>query len=725
MSRQHYDFAGWATRNDIRCSDGRTIRHGAFSADDGKRVPLVWMHNHKDVNQVLGHADLEERDDGVYAYCSFNNTDAGQNAKECVEHGDVVALSIFANELRQKGGDVIHGAIKEVSVVLAGANRGALIDAVLSHGEISEEEAQISFVGYGDILVHKDKDDDEDEDDEEEMEDEELDEENEDDEDEDENDDSEVKHADDSGEETIQDVFNSMSDKQKRVVEFLVGKAVAGDSGDDEISHADDEEDDEDSEDGETIQDVYNSLNEKQKKVVQFLVGKALESKGSGNEAMAHADDQNGEDSEDDSEDDETVADVINTLNKKQKDAVAFLIGKAVEENSEGGSEMKHNAFDGSTVQNTLSHDDFMEIVKVGKQMGSLREAFRQAEEEGFLAHADGDAPVAGVDYGIGNIDYLFPDAKTINTTPDFIKREQDWVAKVLGATHHTPFSRVKSIFADITEDAARAKGYIKGKLKKEEVFGLLKRTTDPQTVYKKQKLDKDDIDDITDFNVVAWLKAEMQMMLKEEIARAILIGDGRLASDDDKIQESHIRPVYNDADLYTVKVPVEVAANATEDDIAKALIRAMVKARKQYKGSGNPSFFTTDDYVTDALLLENGINERLYKSEAEVATAMRVKEIVPVEVMEGQTIAITENNVTTSYPLIGVEVNLADYNVGTNGGAKTDFFDDFDIDYNQYKYLYETRMSGALIKPFSAISFYLKRAQAAGGNNNNEEPQG
>lgn len=687
MSRQHYDFAGWATRNNIRCSDGRTIRHGAFSADDGKRVPLVWMHNHKDVNQVLGHADLEERDDGVYAYCSFNNTDAGQNAKECVEHGDVVALSIFANELRQKGGDVIHGAIKEVSVVLAGANRGALIDAVLSHGEISEEEAQISFVGYGDILVHKDKDDDEDEDDEKE-------------------DTTEGEEEDEEDESEDEPEEEDKSDEEKEPIKHSEA---------DTLEHADDSSE-------ETIQDVYNTLNDKQKKVVDFLVGKALEGKGSGNEAMAHADDQNGEDSEDNSEDGETVADVINTLNKKQKDAVAFLIGKAVEENSKGGSEMKHNAFDGSTVQNTLSHDDFMEIVKVGKQMGSLREAFRQAEEEGFLAHADGDAPQPGVDYGIGNIDYLFPDAKTINTTPDFIKREQDWVAKVLGATHHTPFSRVKSIFADITEDAARAKGYIKGKLKKEEVFGLLKRSTDPQTIYKKQKLDKDDIDDITDFNVVAWLKAEMQMMLKEEIARAILIGDGRLQSDDDKIQESHIRPVYNDADLYTVKVPVEVAANATEDDIARALIRAMVKARKQYKGSGNPSFFTTDDYVTDALLLENGINERLYKSEAEVATAMRVKEIVPVEVMEGQTIAITENNVTTTYPLIGVEVNLADYNVGTNGGAKTDFFDDFDIDYNQYKYLYETRMSGALIKPFSAISFYLKRAQAAG---NNEEPQG
>jgi HK97 family phage prohead protease len=671
MSRQHYDFAGWATKNDIRCSDGRTIRHGAFSADDGKRVPLVWMHNHKDVNQVLGHADLEEREDGVYAYCSFNNTDAGQNAKECVEHGDVVALSIFANELRQKGGDVIHGAIKEVSVVLAGANRGALIDAVLSHGEVSEEEAQISFVGYGDIILHKDKDDDEDEDEDEKEdmtdegeEDDESDEEPEEEEDEEE-DEKAVKHADDEGDETVGDVLATLNEKQKKAVAILISQAVSGKKTDKALSHAEDEG--ETSDEGETVEDVYN------------------------------------------------------TFNEKQKEVVAFLVGKAAEE-AEGGSEMKHNAFDGSTVQNTLSHDDFMEIVKVGKQMGSLREAFRQAEEEGFLAHADGDAPVAGVDYGIGNIDYLFPDAKTINTTPDFIKREQDWVAKVLGATHHTPFSRVKSIFADITEDAARAKGYIKGKLKKEEVFGLLKRSTDPQTIYKKQKLDKDDIEDITDFNVVAWLKAEMQMMLKEEIARAILIGDGRLQSDDDKIQESHIRPVYNDADLYTVKIPVEVAANATDDDIAKALIRAMVKARKQYKGSGNPSFFTTDDYVTDALLLENGINERLYKSEAEVATAMRVKEIVPVEVMEGQTIAITENNVTTTYPLIGVEVNLADYNVGTNGGAKTDFFDDFDIDYNQYKYLYETRMSGALIKPFSAISFYLKRAQAAG---NNEEPQG
>lgn len=662
MSKEHYDFAGWATRCDIKCSDGRTIRRGAFSADNGKRVPLVWMHNHKDVNQVLGHADLEEQSNGdMYAYCSFNGTAAGQNAKECVEHGDVVALSIYANELRQKGGDVLHGAIKEVSVVLAGANRGAVIDSVLTHGELSEEEAEIRFVGYGDILVHKDDDEDEDEDEEQdEDEDEEQEEKETEEEQEEESDDSEeeekeekpVKHADegeDSDDETVADVMATLNAKQKKAVAIIISQITSGNKGEKNLSHADDQN--ETTEDGETVEDVYNTLTEKQKKVVAFLVDQAT--------------------------------------NK-----------------SEGGSEMKHNVFEGAQPQNTLSHDDFMEIAKVGRQMGSLKAAFEAAEEEGFLEHADGD-------YGVVNLEYLFPEAKTINTTPEFIKRDMDWVQKVLGATHHTPFSRVKSIFADITEDDARARGYIKGKLKKEEVFSLLKRTTDPQTIYKKQKLDKDDIDDITDMNIVAWIKSEMQMMLKEEIARAILIGDGRLASSDDKIQESHIRPVYNDADLYCVKIPVEVPANATEDDIAKALIKAMVKSRKQYKGSGNPSFFTTEDYLTSALLLEDQIGHILYDSEAKVATAMRVKEIVPVEVMEGKTIEIDEEGAKKTYPLIGTYVNLSDYNVGTNGGAKTDFFDDFDIDFNQYKYLYETRMSGALIKPFSAVTFYLKRANS------------
>ena len=665
MSKQHYDFAGWATKNDVKCSDGRTIRHGAFSEDNGKRVPLVWMHNHKDVQQVLGHADLEDRPEGVYAYCSFNGTAHGQNALEYVKHGDVVALSIYANELKQRGGDVLHGAIKEVSLVLAGANREAVIDSVLAHGELSDEEAEIRFVGYGDVIYHKDEDDDE----EEEENEEEMDEE-------------EEEEPEDQDEESE----DESEDKEKEKEEEEDEKP---------IKHAEEENDDE------TVGDVMATLNEKQKKAVAIIINQLMK----GNKDLSHADAK-----EETTEDGETVGEVYDTLTEKQKKVVAYIVDQvtAQSEKSEGGSEMKHNVFDGADVQSTLSHDDFMEINKVGKQMGSLREAFRQAEEEGFIQHDS----VAGVDYGIANIEYLFPDAKTINTTPEFIKREMNWVDKVLGATHHTPFSRVKSIFANITEDEARARGYIKGKLKKEEVFSLLKRTTDPQTIYKKQKLDKDDIDDITDMNVVAWLKTEMQMMLKEEIARAILIGDGRLASSDDKIQEAHIRPVYNDADLYTVKVPVRVAANATDDDIAKALIKAMIKSRKLYKGSGNPSFFTTDDYLTDALLLEDGIGHVLYDSEAKVATAMRVKEIVPVEVMEGQQIAITEEGSTNNYPLIGVSVNLADYNVGTNGGAKTDFFDDFDIDYNQYKYLYETRMSGALIKPFSAISFYLVREQ-------------
>lgn len=653
MSKKHYDFAGWATRNDIRCSDGRVIRHGAFSGDNGKRVPLVWMHNHKDAMQVLGHADLEERDDGIYAYCSLNSTAQGQNAKEYVQHGDVVALSIYANQLKEnkKTGDVLHGEIKEVSMVLAGANRGAVIDSILSHGELSEDEAEIRFVGYGDILVHKDDEEEDDEEEkkkedgeeqEEESKPEEPDEDEEDEDDED-DEDEEVKHADDDGE-TVADVMATLSEKQKKAVAIIIHQLTTG--GDKDLSHADDQN--ETSEEGETVEDVYNTLNEKQKKVVAFLVGTATEK-------------------------------------------------------SEGGSEMKHNVFDGATPQNTLSHEDFQEIFKVGRQMGSLGAAFEAAAEEGVIEHADGD-------YGVTNLEYLFPEAKTINTTPEFIKRDTEWVDGVLSGTHHTPFSRVKSIFADITEDEARARGYIKGKLKKEEVFSLLKRTTDPQTIYKKQKLDKDDIDDITDMNIVAWIKSEMQLMLKEEIARAILIGDGRPSSSDDKIQENHIRPVYNDADLYTVKVAVRVPTAADDETIAKTLIKAMVKSRKQYKGSGNPVFFTTDDYITEGLLLEDGIGHRLYKSEAELATAMRVSKVTAVEVMEGQTIEIDESGVKKTYPLIGTYVNLKDYNVGTNGGAKTDFFDDFDIDFNQYKYLYETRMSGALIKPFSAVSFYLVR---------------
>ena len=660
MPKKHYDFAGWATKNNIRCSDGRTIMHGAFSADNGKRVPLVWNHQHDNVRNVLGHADLEERPEGVYAYCSFNNTEHGQDAKDCVKHGDIVALSIYANQLKQNGANVIHGAIREVSLVLAGANRGAVIDSVLEHGELSDDSAEISFVGYGDIELHHSDLDEQDDD----YEDEELDDYQEDDEAEEneEDDDENLQHADngeakkeekEDGGETVADVMNTLTDKQRKAVAIIIEQAIADSKGDKSMSHAEGDAQNDAENDDETVEDVYNTLNEKQKKVVNFLIGEAL----------------------------------------KNKD-------------SEGGSEMKHNVFEGSeNVQNTISHAEIHEICRVGKQMGSLKAAVDQAYEEGVLEHAEGD-------YGINNIDYLFPDAKAMTTEPELIKRDMGWVDDVFNGVHRTPFKRVKSVFADITEDEARAKGYIKGKFKKEEVFTLLKRTTDPQTIYKKQKLDKDDLEDLEDnFNVLPWIKNEMNMMFREEVARAILIGDGRPSSSDDKIQENHIRPIYNDEDLFTVKVPVEVKTGATEDDIARALIKAMVKARKQYKGTGNPTFFTTEDYLTDCLLIENTLGERLYKSEAEVATAMRASKITTVEPMENKTISITNEGRSTSYPLMGVLVNLTDYNVGAKNGGKTDFFEDFDIDFNQQKYLYEARMSGALKKPFSAISFYLVEA--------------
>lgn len=657
MSKRHYDFAGWATRNDIRCSDGRTIRHGAFSADNGKRVPLVWNHRHDDVAQVLGHAELEERPEGIYAYCSFNGTERGQDAKEQVMHGDIVALSIFANGLKENRatGDVMHGSIKEVSLVLAGANRGALIDSVLEHGEISEDSAEISFVGYGDLVLshgdYEDNDEDEESEEDEIEDDEDLDEDEEDDEES-----EEIKHADEPDEE-IND---------------------------------------------ETVAGVLKTLNEKQRKAVAIIIEQVLNDEKS--KTVKH--------SEETDDDDETVEDVLDTLTDKQKKVVAYLIEKSKEDkndSNEGGDEMKHNVFDGSEkTQNVLSHDDIHEIVRVGKQMGSLKDAVHQAVEEGVIAHADGDN-----DYGINNLDYVFPDYQSMNPEPEMITRNMGWVDGVIAGVHKTPFKKVKSIFADITEDEARARGYIKGKFKKEQVFTLLKRTTDPQTIYVKQKLDKDDIEDLEDnFAVLPFVKKELQMMFREELARAILIGDGRPSSSDDKIQETHIRPIYNDEDLFTVKIPVNVASGADEDTKARALIKAMVKARKQYKGTGSPAFYTTEDVLTDAILIENTLGERLYKSEAEVATAMRASKIVTVEPMENQTITITsEGGSSNTYPLLGVLVNLTDYNIGSKNGGKTDFFEDFDIDFNQQKYLYEARMSGALKKPFSAISFYLVEA--------------
>ena len=566
-----YDFSGWATKNNLKCSDGRTILKDAFKENDGQKVPLVWNHQHDDPDNVLGHALLENRDEGVYAYCAFNDTESGQQAKKLVEHGDVVSLSIYANKLKQQGGNVIHGAIREVSLVLAGANPGAFIDVVMSHGEDSEGDGIISM---------------------------------------------------------MEDI--SLSD---------------GEIEEDTVSHAEEKKED---------------------------------------EKMA----ENSKDM--------TIKEIIDTMTEDQKNAMYYLIGKAIEgddENDKGGDEnMKHNVFDNDTENkdDVLSHSDMEAIFSDAKRYGSLKDS--------VLAH------------GIDQIDYLFPEAESLNRTPEFIKRDTGWVSKVMSGVHHTPFSRIKSMFADITEDDARAKGYIKGKLKKEEVFSLLKRTTTPTTIYKKQKLDRDDVIDITDFDVVAWLKSEMRMMLDEELARAFLVGDGRLPSSDDKINEQNIRPIWKDDDLYTIKSSIEVAADATSDQKAKAFIRAIIKARKNYKGSGEPTLYTTEDMLTDCLLMEDNNGRIIYDSTAKLANMLRVKEIVTVPVMEGLTRTADEGK---TMALMGIVVNLADYNVGADKGGAVNMFDDFDIDYNAQKYLIETRCSGALIKPFSAIAVELEQTGA------------
>ena len=577
-----YDFSGWATKNNIKCSDGRTILRDAFKHNDGQTVPLVWNHQHNESANVLGHAVLENREEGVYAYCTFNDTEAGKNAKLLVEHGDVTALSIYANQLKQNGSNVMHGTIREVSLVLAGANPGAFIDSVIRHGEFCDDEAVI-YTGENLTLEHADQ---------------------------------------------------KPSDKED--------KAGEDNKGDGKVEGKDQK----------TIKDVVDSMSEEQKNVLYALVGQALEGK-----EMAQS---------------------------------------AIEENNNiedgGEQEMKHNVFEGRETdkKDVLSHDAMETIFKDAKRYGSLKES--------FLAHAD--------QYGIKDIEWLFPDAKNVNMPPDFIKRDDSYVQKVMRGVHHVPFSRIKSMHADITADQARAKGYIKGKLKKEEVFTLLKRTTSPTTIYKKQKLDRDDVVDITDFDVVAWLKMEMRMMLDEEIARAILVGDGRLSSDDDKINEMCIRPIATDADLYCVKAPVTVASAATEEEIAKAFIRTVIKSRKEYKGSGSPTLFTTEDVLTNCLLLEDKNGRIIYDTVEKLATALRVKEIVTVEVMEGAKTKIESQD----KPLMALMVNLVDYYVGADKGGAVNMFDDFDIDYNQQKYLMETRCSGALVKPYSAIAVALDK---------------
>ena len=575
-----FDFSGWATKNGLKCSDGRVIMHDAFKDNDGQTVPLVWNHQHDNSSNVLGHALLENRDEGVYAYCSFNDSEAGQNAKLLVKHGDVNALSIYANQLKQIGSEVIHGAIREVSLVLAGANPGALIDNLyFAHSEEVIDDEAIIYTGENLVLSHSDM----------------------------------KKEEPEEKEESKKDEEEKSEDEPEK---------------DEESEKSDDDS-------GKSVKEVFDSLNEEQKTVVYALM--------------------------------------------------AEIMNDSAKEDSEGGNEdMKHNVFDNEQQDAVLMHNAMNEIIKDAKTKGSLKES--------FLAHAD--------QYGIKDIEWLFPDAKNVveGGGPSFIKRNPDeWVSVVMNGVHHTPFSRIKMMFADLREDDARAKGYAqKGKLKKEEVFGLIKRTVEPTTIYKKQKLDRDDIIDITDFDVVSWLKGEMRMMLDEEIARAILFGDGRTAMSEDKIKETNIIPACSDAALYTIKETLPSSYTA------KDVIKAAVKGQNDYEGSGNTTMFVANTTITDMLLLEDGMQHRLYKDVNELALACSVNRIVKVPA------SIIPKGV------VALIVDLKDYNVGADKGGSINMFDDFDIDYNQQKYLIETRCSGALYRPFSSV--VIKEADAAAG---------
>ena len=608
-----YDFAGWATVNNVKCSDGRTIRKNAFIDNDGEQVPLVFQHQHNDPENVLGHCLLENRDEGVYCYGWFNMNPKAQATKESLGNGDLDALSIYANQLVQHGGDVVHGQIREVSIVLTGANKMARIENLtFAHSDgtyDTDDEEALIFPGEGSVV--------------------------------------ELYHGEDDKEDEpmdFEEILAGMTEEQQAAVQAAYEQGQI-DTIEELGIEDEDEDEEEDFEDDEEYEDEEDDE--------EF--------------DPEDYDEDEDEEYEDDAEYDETLA--------------QSMFG--------GNGNMKHNIFEGdeSAVQgNTLSHAETEAIFSDAKRNGSLRDS--------VLAHT--------AEYGIDQIDWLFPDYKNLNNPPEFIKRDTGWVAGVMAAVHHTPFSRIKSMFADITEDEARAMGYIKGERKKEEVFTLLKRTTDPQTIYKKQKLDRDDVVDITDFDVVAWIKGEMRMMLDEEIARAILIGDGRNAASDDKISELHIRSIWKDDDLFSIKVKVTAEDNVPH---AKSVIKKIIKARAQYRGSGNPNFYTTESVLTEMLLLEDGIGHFLYPTKQALATALRVNDIITVPVFEqagtrSETVGVT----TTQYDLLGIIVNLKDYNVGADKGGSVNMFDDFDIDYNQQKYLIETRCSGALTKPFSAL---------------------
>lgn len=592
-----YDFSGWATKNDLLCADGRTIRHNAFKDDDGKIVPLLWNHDHTDPDSVLGHALLVNKPDGVRMYGSFNDSKKARQAKTLVGHGDIKAVSIWANKLSQRGGDVLHGVIREVSLVVAGANPAAYIDNVMVHSD-EAEDADEAIIYTGEAISHS------------------------------------------AGEIKL--------DADEEVIEHADEKSNTEDTKETKEAN--------DSDDKKTIGEIIDGLSEIEKKAVYALIGMAVEeaSGGQKDEKIEHSDNEEEE-----------------------------LMHKNVFEQTD---ELKHDG---------LSREDVAAIFADAKKSNSLKDVClaHGIEEIKYLAHADAD-------YGVENIGYLFPEARTLNTTPDFIQRDQTWVGVFMNGVHRSPFSRIKSIHANITEDEARAKGYIKGNMKKEEVFPLLKRTTTPTTVYKKQKFDRDDIVDITDFDAVGWIKGEMRIMLNEEIARAGLIGDGRSAADDDKISELNIRPIWTDDDLYSVKVSVSVATNDTSDDKAKNFIRAVIKNRRKYKGSGNPTLFCTEELLDDMLLITDTTGRDIYDDIDKLKRKLRVKDIITAPVMDDCTRSVNG----TTHTLAGILVNLNDYNIGADKGGAINMFDDFDIDFNQLKYLMETRCSGALTKPYSAL---------------------
>lgn len=584
-----YDCSGWATKANVRCYDGLVIAQDAFKECSGKVVPMVYNHDHTNVDNVIGHCLLENRPGGVYCYAKFNDTDTGKTARQCVESGDLSAFSIFANGLKKVGSTVKHGFIREVSLVLAGCNPGALIDEVVKHSADEDYEGGEAFIYNEDGLS--------------------------------------LTHG---------------MDPEGNPLEDLTHSADSGDAvTDDEATQKEAKMADEKNE-GKTLEQVYNSMTDEQKECCHALVGLALEEQEGGDN--------------DDGEEDDTV---------------------------------KQNVFDKDTNATVLKHsiEEINNVVKTAKSHGTMKAAFEDAGmDSDELAHS------------IDNIDWLFPEDHLLDTTPRIIDKPDDWVSVVMGAVHHIPFSRFKSMFADLTEEDARAKGYIKGNFKKEEVFGLLRRSTSPTTVYKKQKLDRDDVIDITSFDVVAWLKQEMRLKLNRELALAYLLGDGRLAASEDKIDENCIRPVFNDSDLFTIKVQCKTTGLTTVEDKYKALIKQILRSRKEYRGSGTPTLFTTEDALTEMLLLEDGIGHPLYADEAALARKLRVKNIVTIPEMEGRKGA-------KGGDLVCLIVNLADYTVGADKGGAVSMFDDFDIDFNAQKYLIETRCSGALTTPFSAMA--------------------